>query len=52
MIPVEVETVIGPPLYEDTYAHLPGGDVDRVDWSYSEQFDATCDFWRRLTGRV
>ena len=47
MTPAEVEAVIGPPLHKDTYAHLPGGDLDRVDWSYSEQFDARRNFWRR-----
>src|SRR5690242_18062299 len=47
MTPAEVEGVMGSPLHKDTYAHLPGGDVNRVDWRYSEQIDATRDFWRR-----
>jgi hypothetical protein len=47
MTSAEVLTVIGPPLFKTTYADLPGGDPDREDWGYSEQFDATRNYWRR-----
>jgi hypothetical protein len=43
MTPVQVEAILGPPLYKSTLPGEPG----RVEWSYSAQIIHTKNYYRR-----